>query len=514
MKTILLISLLSLFSFKSFAQSGPEINVDGIIFPKLATPPLDLISTKGQIIYNTTSSKFQTFNGSSWVDLIEEQGGLPSTLVDDDGDSKIEFGEGFTPIDPDEIIFRTDGSNTLILEKTNGGNTRLRFSTSSINIGGDAGLRATSAAANNIAIGTAALRLNEAASGNVAIGNNALKNMNTNQSQTNFGRNNVAIGHEAMEDADGFSGDNSIIGYQAGLVGASQSVMVGSEAGKSGGSGSVFLGYKAGTDAADVSQTLFINNKSGDEALIYGKFDEGKIVINADGSSVDDALLVNATSSKHGPMRIKIDDATKFRVHSNGGVSVGTFQAPFDNGLKVAYLDESGPPTPLYADDRGNITRRSGMKYIAIPAHDIREDRWSGNIAGMHQHAYRIPAIPPNPAISLHLTDGHYAPVELPHGSTIKEITIRYVDPPIVNLQGNIYFALVRTHVTDGSDKTVIQEFESFTDSADIQTRTFAIDHVVDYENYYYNIIFNYVAVNILPVEAGVIYATTIGYEY
>ena len=93
--------IIALSVLTTFAQSGPEINPDGIIFPRLVTPPFSNVSTKGQIIYNTTLSKFQTFNGTSWVDLVPSQNDSPSTLVDDDGDSMIKFGENFTSLDPD-----------------------------------------------------------------------------------------------------------------------------------------------------------------------------------------------------------------------------------------------------------------------------------------------------------------------------------------------------------------------------------------------------------------------------
>ncbi len=221
--------IIALSVLTTFAQSGPEINPDGIIFPRLVTPPFSNVSTKGQIIYNTTLSKFQTFNGTSWVDLVPSQNDSPSTLVDDDGDSMIKFGENFTSLDPDEIIFETDNSRTLHFQKTGGGHTRISFPTPSIYIGLGAGLRARSDANNNIAIGVNAGRENIAAD------------------------NNVYIGHGA---------GSHIVG-----------------------SGNVTLGYNAGPptrsgNSINVSNRLYINNEEDNDPLIYGEFDDEIVTIN------------------------------------------------------------------------------------------------------------------------------------------------------------------------------------------------------------------------------------------
>lgn len=229
MKVLIAIAILMFGVQVCSAQTGPEINPNGIIFPKLPVAPFPILSTKGQVIYNTTFSKFQTFNGSTWVDLVEIPSGLVSSIKDDDGDSQIKFGESFTSLDPDEIIFETDSSRTLHIQKTVGDHTRISYPTTSTYIGFGAGLKARSDANNNVAIGYQAGRDNVAGDNNVYIGNEAGRNL--------AGRGNVALGYKA---------------------GPSQ----------------------RNGNPLNASNRLYINNDEDNTPLIYGEFDDEMVTIN------------------------------------------------------------------------------------------------------------------------------------------------------------------------------------------------------------------------------------------
>lgn len=281
MKIIITTLTLILFVHSVTAQSGPEINPDGIIFPKLPAKPPVLESTKGQVIYNTSEARFQTFDGSAWVDFGSGQSGVPQRIEDGDKDSEIKFGEGFTKFDPDEIIFETDGARTLHIQKTINDDTRISFPTTNMYMGTSSGLRGNTNSVENIGIGLSTLRLNETSDYNIAIGREALEEMPaTNRSSTSDGFN-IAIGYQALKNVADRKGKNVAVGHEAGESGADQSVLIGHRAGKGlkgianlvlgtdaaessgSGSGNVLLGTRSGQDASGGDFNVFVGFESG-----------------------------------------------------------------------------------------------------------------------------------------------------------------------------------------------------------------------------------------------------------
>ncbi len=224
------------------------------------------------------------------------------------------------------------GIRNLFIGKSSGMST----TTGSYNtfIGSEAGLN-NNVGTNNIAIGLNALRENDEGSGNIAIGTNALEkskiggggagsltvaigmnalrnsitNMNLAigaevlQSLTDGGANtgvgthvmralingngNTAMGYMAMIDATGSASSNVSLGVRSGTKTTGLgNVFIGHESGLINvGYQNVFIGYLAGfgTTWENVSNRLIIHNGYNnitDVPLIYGEFDNSKVVIN------------------------------------------------------------------------------------------------------------------------------------------------------------------------------------------------------------------------------------------
>ena len=75
-----------------------------------------------------------------------------------------------------------------------------------------------------------------------------------------------------------------------------RSVAIGYGAGYDGGSKSVFIGYEAGKNATQLDNTLYINNESGDNPLIYGDFVDERLGINT--SSPEMTLTIGGNGNE------------------------------------------------------------------------------------------------------------------------------------------------------------------------------------------------------------------------
>jgi trimeric autotransporter adhesin len=139
------------------------------------------------------------------------------------------------------------GQNTLQENTTGAANTAV----------GDQALSSNTTANSNTAIGTRALRVNSTGAENTAIGLQALL-ANTNGSY------NVALGNKTSS-TNTTGNNNTAIGFRAGSF--------------NNGSNNVFLGYFAGYDELG-SNKLYIENSASMTPLIYGEFDNNKVVIN------------------------------------------------------------------------------------------------------------------------------------------------------------------------------------------------------------------------------------------
>lgn len=168
----------------------------------------------------------------------------------------------------------------------------------------------------NTAIGSQAMLLNVDGHHNVAIGNESL----TSSIGADF---NVAIGYQSGKSTT--SNDNTFVGAYSGL--------------NTVGGANVFLGYRAGQDEAGSSK-LYISNSNTATPLIYGEFDNNKLVINGsltsnafkmatgavDGyllkSNADgDASWINPTTLFNNVWGIEGDHIYKSNV---GSVGIGT----------------------------------------------------------------------------------------------------------------------------------------------------------------------------------------------
>ena len=102
-----------------WAQKHPASVLDmrtangGILSPQLTTTQRDALATdndsNGLLIYNTDTNKFNFHDGTSWIVL---SAGGSSTLVDTDGDTKIQVEESG---DEDAIRFDTGGTERMII---------------------------------------------------------------------------------------------------------------------------------------------------------------------------------------------------------------------------------------------------------------------------------------------------------------------------------------------------------------------------------------------------------------
>ncbi|NDI99793.1 SlyX family protein [Flavobacterium sp. LaA7.5] len=142
----------------------------------------------------------------------------------------------------------------------------------------------------NVFVGEQAGQDNQSGDSNVYVGGHAGEN-------STVGNNNVYVGMNAGLNSNGSS--NVFIGASAGAVNVgSESVMVGNLAGANNteddntfigrmagqnslGKGNVFLGHEAGRDETGDNK-LYIDNSETTSPLIYGEFDTGRLVFNAE----------------------------------------------------------------------------------------------------------------------------------------------------------------------------------------------------------------------------------------
>ena len=160
----------------------------------------------------------------------------------------------------------------------------------------------------NTAIGVTALFSNTSGSYNEAFGWNALFH-NTS------GRNNAAYGMYALE-SNTYGSYNTALGDSAGY--------------QNNGFGNVFIGYKAGASKTGENNTLYIDNDDNTTPLIYGDFSSREIGF---GTTSPGAKLEIRSATDESPLWVRINTVTKLKVHSNGSVSIGTYEEGPANGL-------------------------------------------------------------------------------------------------------------------------------------------------------------------------------------
>ncbi|MFZ1289039.1 MAG: tail fiber domain-containing protein [Melioribacteraceae bacterium] len=236
---------------------------------------------------------------------------------------------------------------SALRSNTSGANTAIGYAALVDNVGGSSNTAVGSQAlsynttgVNNVAVGNRALESNTDKGLNTALGTWALRDANAN--------NNTAIGYHAMyQNTTGFSntalGSNSLSSITIGKFNVAlgsgtminnlegdYNTAVGYNAGygSSGvsNSGNVFLGYQAGYSETG-SNKLYIENSNSSTPLIWGDFANdiasinGKFGVGTQNPS-DKVEIVAVTGTD--ALRVKIDTATKLRVLSNGGTTIGS----------------------------------------------------------------------------------------------------------------------------------------------------------------------------------------------
>ncbi len=292
------IILLTLMTSISHSQINEVlIESTGMTLPRMNTSQRNALTPiQGQCIYNTQSKSLECFDGINWS-TSNSSSGTVSSIADNDGDTSIDLEK--TP-DDDVISFTSKGVEVMThdgqtLHMTNNGqsvfvgenagavddltNNRNTF------VGSLAGQTNTTGT-QNVAVGHQALKDNVVGSNNIAIGQQAL--------QKNNNSNNVAIGFNAARDnsngnknvaVGGFSGfinqtgiENTFIGYEAGRNTSTST------------SGSVMIGHQAGMNETN-NNRLYIANDNTATPLIYGEFDNQKVVTNGDHEIMGEAKI-------------------------------------------------------------------------------------------------------------------------------------------------------------------------------------------------------------------------------
>jgi hypothetical protein len=226
-----------------------------------------------------------------------------------------------------------DGFNALLKNKTGQFNTAVGSKALKKNTG-----------SSNVAIGFEALFKNKAGQFNVAIGDGAMKFNVT-------GNNNVALGMDAGSLTTG--SDNILIDHQ-GVDGESGKIRIGTPgthsdtflSGVVHGNGSGLTGVTATSVSGSISGGQITAGTITSTALAPTLNVTNRLGV---GVAVPSAKLhVNSAVGEDG-LRVQLAGTTKLRVHSNGGVSVGTPNTPPANGLAVNGDVKLGTSATLFA---------------------------------------------------------------------------------------------------------------------------------------------------------------------
>ena len=210
-------------------------------------------TNSNKLYIENSSSASPLIYGEFDNDYLQVNGNLSITggYTDSDGDTKIQVEES-----SDEDIIRFDLGGTEFL-RLDSGRIKVANTGYSIFLGSNTGINDDFTDNANVFIGNSSGRYNTSGYHNVGLGNHA------NQDNTT-GYGNVALG------------------YGAGFTNA--------------GSENIFLGYRAGYNEAG-SNKLYIENSNATSPLIYGEFDNDRVVIN--GNDTDNSnnrtLFVNGS---------------------------------------------------------------------------------------------------------------------------------------------------------------------------------------------------------------------------
>jgi hypothetical protein len=326
------LSLAGDYTFPSLPGSSGVIAINAGPGNEMFWSPYYFPSTAG------TAGQTLTLNSSGF--LLWQSPSAGTALIDEDGDSKIEIEQ-----QPDEDKMRVNLSNSekLLLETTN--------NTTRLEIKGQ----------ENLMIGEGAALLNSANLSTLAGVRNVYLGFEAGKSNTN-GYGNTFVGYQAGEQSDnnifatavgwraGWKTKGNFNAYFGRLTGLNnidgeKNTFIGDGAGSnSTGSSNVFIGLNAGANELGDNQ-LYIDNSNTTTPLIHGNFESNTVTINSDliatnatadelkanntfvlnSTSPTAAFHINVPSAEIIGARMQVGGATKFALHSNGGISIGKF---------------------------------------------------------------------------------------------------------------------------------------------------------------------------------------------
>jgi len=262
----------------------------GLLIPRMTTVERNGIPAPANslLIFNTTTTQFEYFDGLVWRVLMSNASGW--ALTGNVGTNPATDFVGTADAQP--LRFRAGNTFAGSISNTPTGLVSLGFQAGQVNtatgntfVGGNAGLT-NIAGNNNTFIG------NNAGAANVATGNNTYVGTNAGAANAN-GQQNVFIGRLAGGSCITGS-DNILIGNGAGLTTtANNNVMVGSFSGNSNtsGGGNTFLGTQSGQSTTTGGQNTFIGTVAGG-SNVNGQ--QNTLIGN--GAAVGGSNLINATA--------------------------------------------------------------------------------------------------------------------------------------------------------------------------------------------------------------------------
>ena len=377
-----------------------NVNSDGEM-----TPRLRIVSVPYAIHAKTADTDNDwTINGSDMYSAVSGDVGIgtatPGYKLDVDGDFRVtgilhdSAGDAGTSgqvlsstVTGTNWVAATDEINDLTDGKT-GGN--------SVFLGSDSGANDDGIENYNVGVGNMALYTNtggqyNTASGYQALCNNSTGNYNTaNGAYTlfyNAGSYNTAFGMNAL--CFNASGEYNVgIGYQTNAYNqeGSNNTIIGYQAGVGTSvhnkSGDIFLGFKAGYNETG-SNKLYIENSDSSSPLIYGEFDNDKVVINGDFQTTGITRDSGGDAGTSGQVLSSTVTGTDWvDAISGDGHSL---DAADGDPTDVVYVDNDGKvgindTTPTYQLDVDGEINISSENAYKIDGEDILQNKGVGNI--------------------------------------------------------------------------------------------------------------------------------------
>ncbi len=281
--------------------------------------------TSGMLVYDNIQQAFMYYDGTSWLPL-----GKISSLIDTDGDTKIELIEGQFGLD-DEIELTLSDVLVATIEKNDNNDLQIMPASDNSFIGLVAGNNNTGGL--NSFFGRSSGFFNTAGSYNTFLGSYSGYRNTT-------GNSNVVIGYEANYGNQEGS-NNVIIGRGAGGDFSTHNK-----------SGNVFIGSYAGRTEFGDNKLIIENTFSGSNPLIYGDFGTNYLRIGGE-------LNVNNAYT------FPISDGSANQVLKTNGTGILSWQDDEDN----AYWNPiTGGITYNSVVIRSNELSFEGFGRITVPA--------------------------------------------------------------------------------------------------------------------------------------------------